>query len=230
MEKFPTINPWVSLRVKLLFEWTQSHLGMPKYSVYSECQAYSFWRLPFIFSRWYVHVLLPEGLVSGLSIILASCFTLSTYGWDVTHLTVFWWHLHSSVSSWGFCACWVLRGSLSILMTVVLTSAVTGDADSLRPDCSSHLLAYLGSPLGIVLQLSSLPRTLPGDFTSYMLKNLLMVDIQATLESFPYPGSWKPLFLSLYKYATPPCLFICNFSLLVCSTLLEGLLQDFHTE
>lgn len=215
MGKCPISGTWVSLSLKLLFGWTQSHLGKPKCSVCSKFQAYSFWRFPLSLRFLKMILTCPYGRgarVSGLSII-PSCFALSTLGWGIIHLTQsLGGGLCSSVSFGSFHAWWVLPGSLSILMTMVPTSA-----DSLRPDCSSHLL----SSWPLLGDLSSWHAQKPCHGGDTGNSEILPAHIQGP------ENHWSSLCISMPRHhfcsdATSPCW--CG------STLLEGLLPDFQME
>lgn len=105
----PIRDPWVSLSLKQLFGWAQSHFGKPKCSASSEFKAPS-QLLETSFSLHLLKMILTcgsasEAGVSCLSIIFPSCFALSTLGWDVFDLTQSlgggWWSLFLLSPGWG---------------------------------------------------------------------------------------------------------------------------------
>lgn len=119
--------------------------------------------------------------------------------------------LYPTGGSYAWC---VIPEGPSVLTTVAPTSAVSGAAGSLRPNCSSPLLTCLGSsPLGSFC--SSLLWSLPSVLTSWHAQEPSQgVDPGHTgflpLRTQDLGNQWS----SLHKYATHLFLFSCSFPLL----------------
>lgn len=209
----PIRGPWVSLSLKQLFGWAQSHFGEPKCSTSSELKAPS----QVLETSLSLHLLkmilmccsASEAGVSCLNIIFPSCFALSTLVRGLWSHPVFgWWVVVSvlAVSRSGFRAGWVLPGSVSILMTVappLLSLGLLTLWDLIAaPICSPAWAVCLwnwSAPH------SCDPSQLAGLVTPQWGPRKLWIP------SLPYSESEEPVILSLRKYSVSPFLFNCNF-------------------
>lgn len=154
--------------------------------------------------------------VSGLRLLLSSCFALSMLGWDIIHLTQSLGvvslllspvgvSMDAECSQGGFW-CWLLKRWFPILLSLGLL--ILRDLTTV-PMCSALGPSLVTSVAG-------------------MLRNLLMAGTQETLESFlSIPrvlGTTGPLSASM------PCHHFFSIAASLCwcgGTLLESLLPDF---